>query len=151
MFKKALERHIPVCLNLWVPSSMDNHMWMRMPVVGKIPLGIVYYGKLQEKFIAVYLYCTYDCPTLSISTLVTLWYIHGIWRPNSKGMCKLCRRTWVWFPPWHIPQFCSLGVIVVYGSWCCLSWIVKLWVGQAVPSILYTLYIRKNGRKCDQP
>ena len=50
----------------------------------------------------------YDCPTLSISTSVSLRYIRGGWWHNGLGVCLACRhgrRSWVRVPRQHIPRF----------------------------------------------
>ena len=61
------------------------------------------------------------------------WLRQWTHHPEVPGLIPFCRRSWVWFPCWHIPWFffflfrvtCCAGV-----NLSCLSLTVTLWVGK---------------------
>ena len=83
---------------------------------------------------------SHDCPTLSISTSVTLRYIRGSRLPNGLSVCLTRRRSWVRFPRRHIPRFLPSGFRYAGVDLCCLSVIVTLLVGKTVSFIFINIF-----------
>ena len=93
------------------------------------PAQQIHRQKNRGMFIVI-VYFPHDCPTLSISTSVSLLFIRGDRWLYGLGVCLAHIRLWVRVPARTFP-FCSCLDICCAGvDLCCLCLIVPFWVGK---------------------